>query len=635
MVLAPGVSGSGRARAGETVAALVLGIMSCAPAAFGGEIVIGILSPTGGVRSVGKAHQETIRFALDRAGPSLPGDLAVPYTAEFKTYDRDDPASAVGAARELVDAGAVAILGPVDTASVDAVLRAGLEVPMLAALATTPSLTRQPNPWFFRMTLDDDERMRLYAEALRRHEDLIPAPRVVLYDASPYGLGLWTGLHEALNPTETTAVAWPAALATPPDHANPEALAEGRGFVESIDDTVLTPAPRTIFVLGPNTTAVPIARGIQERLRQRGVTSPLRFHFVGSDSELRTRAPEGSYTIGEPTILADNGTDVAKMRAEFAEKTNLDAEDFIVTAYEAASFVLLPALGQVVTSVNAPRSSNGAAVAAPPDLRRRLRERLEAAEFDSMERWRHIRLHNGQMSGAPVVPVFAITPHLDLVDFRPQAWIEVEAPKEIGFLEGPVVIRMQAHGFDVKELQPRVVRIDGGAPVTIPTDPQVLPDGSMKISFYPHRPTARYRLENPNRPMNRADVVTVVRPGDAYPIAVGGALLGSLLFVLAVTEQVTHVKWSRVVLGAVTGVVLAAFALHRDYVPGIVPLPSLGGSLQVNAFWSGFAGGWFGPGALARFIPGAKVPERAPSEDEARPPAPLPEAPPPAQVPAQ
>ncbi len=184
----------------------VLSMTSRTPQAAPAEIVIGVISPTSSGRAIGEAHEDTIRFAFERLGPTIgAGGVAMPYRVEYVS-DRGDPTLAVTRARELVAAGAIAILGPVDSGSTEAVLKAGLEVPVLSALSTAPALSKPRDPWFFfRLTMDDGERIRHYVRSLKREESrMMPAPHLVLYDdASPYGRGLRDALIEAMGPAES------------------------------------------------------------------------------------------------------------------------------------------------------------------------------------------------------------------------------------------------------------------------------------------------------------------------------------------------------------------------------------------------------------------------------------------------
>src|SRR5271157_5502923 len=155
---------------------LLLALLSHVESAAAEEILVGVISPLGANRSIATAHEETIRFAFGSTDGTIHTDsLAVPLRFEYRS-DRGNPDLAVQAARELVAEGAVAILGPVDSSSTQAVLAAGLEVPVISVLSTATSLSNPTrDPWFFRMTLSDDERVRQYVATLRKHDELIQA----------------------------------------------------------------------------------------------------------------------------------------------------------------------------------------------------------------------------------------------------------------------------------------------------------------------------------------------------------------------------------------------------------------------------------------------------------------------------
>jgi hypothetical protein len=592
-------------------------------------ILIGVLSPTGRGRSVGAAHEETIRFAFDRLGPTLSANgIAVPLRVEYRS-DGGDPALAVAEARALVEAGAVAILGPVDSASTEEVLRADLEVPVLSAFSSAPSLSNPRDRWFFRVTLDDTERMRQYAETLRRYDAMMPPPVLVLYDGSnPYGLGLWKGLMEALGLSEGAALPWSdAVVGGSIDDGNRDRVRAGEGFTATAE-AALDPAPETVFVLGGSAGSVALANGVRERLRARGAAGSPRFFFVGADTDLRVGAPEDSYTIGEPTVVDDAGNGTGAVRAEFFRRRRLGPEDFIVTAYEAAHHILPGALTAILSEIQERGSDGQSREGLPPvrDLRRQLRERLETREFESMEPWRRIRLAGGRMSGAPAVPVYRITRRLDLVEVPvPQPWLEVDAPKEIGYLEGRVAVRLRPHSLTTKDLAVDLLRVDVTPFETVESSFIARSDDEAELTFYPWFQGGRYRVQpRMTLPMLPAEPDTVVRLGRGYGVALAGALLGSLLFVLATTRPGSRVSRWRVAQGILTGVALAAIEFHRGILPGGLPLPSLGGSPGTNAFWAGFAGGWSGPGILmllaGRLVP--SWPQKPPAEPEVPRPAP-------------
>jgi ABC-type branched-subunit amino acid transport system substrate-binding protein len=553
---------------------LLLGI-GASGAATGEEIVIGVISPLDG-RQVGVAYQETVRFAfLNADGAIIAGNAAVPLTAMYEN-DEGNPQMAAARARELEAAGALAIIGPVDSGSTQAVLDAGLDVPVISALSTATSLTgANRNRWFFRMTMSDAERMRQYVSTLRKDKLITGSPLVFYDDASAYGKGLMTDLVAALQMPDVAPVAW---------------RAMSIGAIGAID-----PPPATVFLLGSNTVALQHAREIDAVLQAHGGSpGAARFLFVGDDGDLRKSPPPGSLTIGEPTIVDSAGSDIANLRESYAKITSRSVDEFQVTAYEAVE-VVRQALAAVVAD-NA-RHPGGFASRSKRELREALRDALEQGKFSSLEAWRSIRFNQGDVQGAPPLPVYRANASLELLEVPvPQPFLEVAAPDRAGYLQGPITLRVTPH--QVKAVPPlQIVRdVGNGDPVLVESARKDKKSGATEISFYAALP-GTYRLVGslPSQPTQPTVQVVL---GTAYPIALLGSLLGSILFALTATPTGRRVSRRRIVLGVVTGCTVAALDFHRALVPGGFALPTLGNTPDVAAFWDGVAGGWVGPSLL-------------------------------------
>jgi len=586
--------------------ALLPVLIISADAASVSEVVIGVISPTGGGRAIGVAHEATIRFAFEQHGRTLQVDnLAFPLRIEYRD-DRGEPERAARLAHELVEDGAIAILGPVSSSGVAAVLAAGLKVPVLGALATAPALTEPRDPWFFRLTLSDSERMWRFARALFRDGEAMPGEKLVLFDdGDPYGEGLRSALMGELGVDPDTAVAW-SQLA--PEHhpvENRAVVSAGEGFSQAFH-TRLASSPGTIFFLGPSAGGVPIATGIQAVLRSTGRPLP-RFYFVGADSDLRTGAPEGSYTIGGPTIDAASSSRAAATLDDFVHRSGLDADGFLVTAYEAAHYVLPAAIAGALRVAGAarptPARGDAARIVTPARLAELVRRQLESHTFESLEPWRRISLHGGRMEGAPDVPLLRIERRFQVAAVpAPRPWLEIEAPPEIGLLEGPVHLRVKGHHLP-STAEISIVRADSQPYETIASlTPSSSGDGWAEASFYPRWP-GTYRVLTKSVPTSPGQPTISVQPGLGYLAALLGAVLGSLLFIFSFADRGGRVSRSRVALGLITGLVLAFASLNRGVLPQGLPLPSFGGSPTLDALWTGFAGGWFGPSILLLLVP--------------------------------
>jgi hypothetical protein len=219
-----------------------------------------------------------------------------------------------------------------------------------------------------------------------------------------------------------------------------------------------------------------------------------------------------------------------------------------------------------------------------------------------MEEWRQITLSGGVLNGAPLLPVYRMTRRFELIQVpESQPWLEVEAPKNAGFLAGPVTIRIHANGGESipKGTELNVFALPDRLVLNKPVD---FGEGTTReISFYPPWP-GRYRFDVGNLPTKPVDPLTEVHFDASYLLALGGALLGSLVFGLTVTGRSQALSRRRIALGVLTGLVIAGLALHRSSIPADLPFPSFGQSPYETAMWAGLAGGWFGPGFLMLLI---------------------------------
>lgn len=568
----------------------VLALLSATsfPTIAAGQVVIGVISPRN--RAIGIAHEKTIEFAeqkLDREG------LRFVYKD-----DGGDPTRAAAAARELVSEGAIAILGPVNSDCTAAVLAAKLDVPVLSALSTSPDLSRNRDRWFFRLTPADDERIRHFVRSLRKPQnDMMPAPHLVLYeDVTSYGRGLQQALLTAAELSAEATLPWSALIeGGVVDDTNRRAVASGGRFSAAGSER-LRAMPASVFVLGGNRDAVAIAEGVDAWFRNNAGAPTPKMFFASDDAELKAGAPVGSLTIGEPTIVGESGSEAPRLRSEFSAETERSEDEFVVAAYEAALYVL-------------PHAIEGAHVGGktndgPRVLRERLRETLETGRFPSSEPWRFIKLEGGAIRGAPALPVYRIERRLALWDVRgARPWLAVDAPRSIGFLQGPVAMQVTAHG-PVGSPEFRVELVTNGGKTTVESTTEKQDEG-WRVSFYPLWP-GRYQLETtiPTNPPSAATQVAWQWGG--YPAGLVGALVGSFVFLLAGGSPAR--PRIRFLLGLLTGLLLVAAVFHKAELPDLLPIPLFGESLLVNALWAGFAGGWFGPSLLfllvARVVPG-------------------------------
>ena len=547
------------------------------------ELLVGVISPKDGSRQVGFAHQDTIEFAFANTDGTVgPANLRLDYRS-----DNGVPATAADEGKVLAAEGAIAILGPVDSGSTAAVLAEHLDLPVISALSTATSLTMpQRDRWFFRMTLSDLNRMRAYVTTLRK-DSLISEPSMILYDStSAYGTGLNENMREALGMPNIVSLPW----------NDPR--------VGSLASSGSPPA--MLYVLGSGAEAARLARQIDLDLQTHGARAgTTRYAFVGDEAELRSLAPPGSVTIGEPTLVDEAGSDIASLRRAYA-RTDRKAETFQVTTYEAYQ-VLNAALSMLVAKHPRP----GELASRPiQELRTELRDILEnTRSFSSLEAWRTIRFQGGDVDGAPPVPVYVAESTLKVIDvLGAKPFVEIDAPEQAGYLEGSVTITARAH--QGARLDALTIKRDGRRGRE-DVEPTVALDGDVaKLTFFPLIPgTYTVHTGLPTKP---ATVSVEVRIGWAYPLAGLGALIGSLLFVLSMRRRAgdsaavptdREFPWGRIALGLLTGVALAALDLYRSLVPGGAALPTLADTKTLAAFWDGVAGGWLGPGLIVVLVP--------------------------------
>jgi ABC-type branched-subunit amino acid transport system substrate-binding protein len=556
------------------------------------EVLIGVISPDD-YRAIGRAHRATIEIAKEDLNNSIRVGNGLRAVRFVSAVDRGR-ARVADAARALVEEGVVAILGPVDSDSTRAIIDAGLNVPILSALSTAESLTEDRDPWFFRVTLGDRERISRYLAELRRDDgalsDRIPRPRVVIYESSSaYGSGLARELRAQLEDEIDREITWNELVGDNLQNpAGRERVRVGDGFhPEGIRK--LHPAPSTVFVLGKSNHSGLIAQGVRTWLQRTPDESPPepRFVLVGNDGDLRKFAPQGSWTIGEPTITSSEGTAVASLRRRFVQKTDADAGDFVVTAYEAARYVVPEALHYALGHL-----ASGQPLPPPTEIRNRLREALDTRSFSSIEPWRHISFGDGAMRGAPRLPVYQL-----VSEFRVRAtsnqpsYIEVKAPRQIGLLEGPLRFQVIPHAVEHFELH---IKRLGTEEDDATLGPYTAPSGAIiDAEYYPTRP-GTYVIRS-QAPVHPNEPRSFVAPPFAYCFAIVGGLVGSLLVARGSKRRAPMI---RVLLGIATGLILTGLHFHRDSIAFATALPQFGESALFAGFWAGVFGGLLGPSAL-------------------------------------
>jgi hypothetical protein len=568
---------------------LALVVSLVAPGAIRAEmpsVAIGLIAPmVGRSAGAGAAHKSSTEWALAELHYTLEGPTGPVLIRLIPRDDGSDPELAAREASELVhDDGVVAILGPVNSASTMAVLAVpGLDVPVVSPLSTAPELTAPRSRWFFRATINDRDRMRRYADYI---DDRLGArgAAVLLYEDDAYGRGLAEALRDHLSPAPVMAATW-TELGADGTPAGWRRLAEGAGFADAVLAR-LPEGPLDVFVLGTSEGADAIGRGLDRRLRA-GRGAGLRFFFVGGVQLFLAGAPDGSITIGEPTVdaVADEFVaDPSTLRVLRDER-----QTFLVTSFEAARFVVPAAIERVL--------ADGGSLDDPARFRDSLRQVLGSHAFDSLVPWRKIRFVDGALQDPPATPIFKLARAAQRLDrMEPPPWFVFHVPRETRFLEEPMRATIERFPVGDEDIEVQVLNERGDR---VASEQVRLTGGKGTLVYHPLH-TGRYRLWSSAVHVPSQPHFEVGWTWD-YPLAVLGAIAGCLLG----AGRPSSLRWPLRLLVAVgTGAALFVISSWgRDTaLAGIVPLPSFHAVPSINAFLVGLVGGWGGHELLLRIL---------------------------------
>ena len=162
-----------------------------------GEFVLGVVTPTLGIGAeIGQSVRAAVQMAVTdvNAGGGIGGQRV----RVIRRDEGDDPAAALRAVQDLVEAGADAIIGPTSSVNVLGSLGTAVDAGVLtcAPTATALSLDEFPDNGLLVRTSPSDA---LQAQALAQVVDESGADRaVVLYLDDPYGRGLADEVQGAL-----------------------------------------------------------------------------------------------------------------------------------------------------------------------------------------------------------------------------------------------------------------------------------------------------------------------------------------------------------------------------------------------------------------------------------------------------
>ena len=539
------------------------GLASVAPATAETTLAIGVISPeTGRSAATGVQHRKSIEWALHDVGYSVAsGGRHVTLHAIFAD-DHGDPAEAVRLATKLANEDqVVAILGPANSACTSEVLKAGLGVPVISPLSSAPSLTTQRDPYFFRATIDDRERMHRFVEFLQQ-ERRLGDTAVLLYEDDAYGQGLSASLTETLPGGSVQSKAWDDAVKDPA--AMVAALPAGKV---------------SLFLLGTESVALHLAGQLHGLLIDAGKAEEVQFLFVGNGERLQQEAPDDSITIGEPVpdVQTASLLDAPGMVDPFVAKDR----QFLLTAYEAARFVLPRALQYALAGGVDPSDVR--------TIRERLKTALETRSFDSLAPTRKIRFAGGNLVDPPRTPIYQVDRKLTVLDpLPPSPWLSVVVPDTTRFLEEPVQVTLERHGPGPRQAVKLEILDDDDE--IVESDSVDLGEGGKAVyTFHPRKP-GHFRIWSSDVMVPNEPAVQV-----QYPVDYGIALLGALLGLMLATQSLS-VPLKRTWQAMAAGAVLFGLTSYGRAIPGLgsLPLPSLSPSRPVNAFFSGIVGGWGG-----------------------------------------
>ncbi len=605
-----------RALSGSVSAVLVvLSLWRVAPAWAETSLAIGVISNSS--TSIGQNHEDSIRFALSRYGDRMWAGGHEIRLVPIYVSDNGNSEEAVKQARYLVrERQVVAILGPVDSDSTQKVLQEDLGVPVLSALSTAPSLTDERDRWFFRVTLNDRDRMKQYVNYISQTVDLSSGKNLVLYDdTGQYGRGLQDALAWYLDPSTIQLKSWRDLTKAPTfDREWSDGLLRHPSLPAGVLES-LSESPTSIFVLGPAEGSVAIARALlqSEHFKRRPT-----FFFVGSSKALLDSAPDGSFTIGDPVLdlrdsplLKEQRADLMRLVTEFRDQSHTADNAFVVTAYEAAFYVLPDAIRRVVLNTGNPSDI--------ARFRDELRAVLETETFASLTPWRKIHFEDGNLTETPPVPVFHAGREWARVDPTPsRTWVRLLVPKEARYPQGSIPITVEEGSLGENQAVDLHVfqLIEGEEPREVATERLAFTGGRATFAFQPPGTgTFSFKTANDVRYVPEEVMLTVCW-SPVYALSVLGGLIGAILAISAGPTMTFGRASVRVFAGTVVSVGLTLLSFYGRSLPGweALPIPSFGNAYEVNALATGFVGGYLGPGLINTVL---RIPRPTPEETSA------------------
>lgn len=557
-----------------------------------GDVVrVGVLSPErGSLMSMARARKHWIDMAF-RGNETVLADSPISIEliyADTRSQETDE--FCADNARELLEAGAVILIGPVRSGCVKSVLDARLEVPFVTTLASATDLTAQGNEWFFRANINDLRRLQTLWEevqAQRRREPVagatvLPIENVALHEASKYGRGLAEDLLEVVRPDDVIIQELDQEMSADEAAALLGALLDQQPE-RQIDLFLLGSAPE------------PAISAMLQAIREVFYDEP-RIHAiytVGSSIELLQFSPMGVITVGEPALGEVHSS---PLEAEIAQRIQQAPEnlDFYPTTYQLARFVVPRAIALAAKDV-ADLTDLGA-------MRNAIRHHLATYRFDSLQPPAQVHFSDGEMEPLFDLPVYEIAPEFRRLNAASaeSGWIEYpDGALRMNFLETPMKVRVLGHQTEGSAVTLSLYRQrgeDGELENTGQSAELDLADGAASTVTFHIRQPGNYSVRS-NLQSYPAQFTVDAQVSPFYFICVFAALLAVLL-----KHKFVQISWPMrlelFVESTVAGLAVAFISTYIQY--SLLPVSPLDWNL-INGLLYGFIGGWFGPALITHW----------------------------------
>lgn len=568
------------------------------------SIRIGVISPTDGSRSrtTGIAHEAAVWLGFEQQGEIRIGSAEIDVIPIFMNDQGEGSVSARHAIDLVRNHNVAAILGPVNSNATEAVINAlrdeGISIPVISSLSTAPSLTEsgQRDPNFFRLSINDADRMAAFAEFMELTKGRSPNQNFLfLFEDDVFGEELADSLEDSFwSNTIINRMTWCDAIASADgSHCENNRLSTdmyddvvtGMAFSPELEALLVDEQINNIVYLGTNEGGVEIANGIDT------IASTVTHWFVGNNRNLFDKAPTGSYTIGNPVLDPNEAPDTLiaarwnSVLAEFEADAALNRSDFVITAYEAGSV-----LNQALRAVLREKKS------LPPieALRTELRDQIEQGTFESLEPWRRVAFFAGDLRDPPDVPIYVVGRGFTRADQRSRrSWIDISVAESYNYLESPIQAHLQ--GYDVNSARVRLERLHSGVWNFVRAHEVDFTAGTADLDFHVFR-TGTYRVSVDGASPAFAETQIILSP--TYILSTIAALIGAWIIVSRDRSQLTG-RINRLALGVFAGFVLTFSSLYGNEIAGWFPFPSFGDEPNINALITGLIGGLLGPYVLA------------------------------------